>query len=325
MTMENNFDKLQAKMGLAAKNLSQFSKLSERGISEAHEQQLQAATQRKLEVRVTNLTRLLAFLKDQSAKISAIPVVDSSSQRMAIVTSVLRRIEAVRDKKNLPQGASGHLRKVRNELVSIREGVVASVAKDELITHQFPSAIAEVERMLELAKARLDTHKQLESATDASEEAYRRAEKIIEQNAGEVKRLESIKDRPFVVVRVPIVPIADPFINSEKLKKMGVHVEDLAGYPLIHNQMVIGINREILEKKGRKVQKPIEAADEILAMLRKQTGRKLVMVVDKPNPAKGALWYWIAPQEFVNKLMQAAGNRLNIQRWGFGMDSGGFK
>jgi len=323
MTKENNFDKLQAKMGLAAKNLSQFSKLSERGISEAHEQRIQAATNHRLEVRVTNLKRLLAFLVDQSTKLSTIQAV-GSAQRMAIVTSVLRKIEATRNKDNLPQGASNHLRKIQNELVSMREGVFASaVSTKNLISNQFPAAIEQVGHMLEIATARLEAAKNMSAATDLAEEAYKKAEKIIQQNANEAKRLESIERRPFTVVRVPIVPISEPPISSAKLKTMGVKAEDLAGYPLIHNQMVIGINKEILEKKGRKMQKPAEAAEEILQMLKKETGKKLVMVVETANRAKGALWYWIAPQDEVNKLMKSAGGRLNIKRWGFGMETGG--
>lgn len=313
------FDRIQAKQGLTAKNLSQMSHISERGTPSAEVEKLQAAEKRKAEVRATNLAKALARLETIKAQLAGLPVV-GPTQQVGTITKVIARLDKMVSHASCPHGLATPFRRLRNELVSMREAVLSkgNVKASWVTSNQIDPVINEVKALHERATMKVQATNDLVRVKNDFDAAFNEAERIIKKNNEAVKRLDSIRNRPFTLVRVPIVVISNPPLSAEALKRNGVNADDLTGYPLLHNQMVLGVSSKALTEKKVKVE---DYVDELIEVLRKQTRRPLVLVDKRSERAKDAIWFWVADEKEVDRIMRAARGRLSITRWGFGMNT----
>src|ERR1700692_4831233 len=123
---DSNFDRLQARSGLTAKNQSQMEKIisalqigSKAGPDDAQ-------ILMKAEKRVTALKELRAQLATATVAVSQLYVV-SKPKQLQRLTAALKAVKTIAESKP-PVGVQTHLRAALNELTSLREGVYVGAA-----------------------------------------------------------------------------------------------------------------------------------------------------------------------------------------------------
>lgn len=317
---DNNFDRLQARRGLTVKNNSQMSKVSEHGLGiEAAERQ-DAAVRAKLEARVQGLNQLLAELNSLQFQLASFGLHTKEKQK-TLLTAALGHVDLIRNREDLPIGASKPLRVVRNAMVSIREGLMTgSYSKQErqnLSIHEVETARTAVQALLDKSVARLEQvgHEPVEAGM---EEVDAQTAAVIARVQDMKTALLAIKTKPLVLSRAPIVPVTTTNLRLDKLTAMGVKAESMGGYPVLHDQRIIGINRDALQADARgKPERAIEAATRFMASLR-ETVAPLTMVCSRATPHSGGSWYWVADRATLKALRDAAGGTINVADWGFG-------
>lgn len=220
---KNNFDKLEA-AGLVA------------GPDDAENLKF------KTEARVAELGVLIGKVNKVQAYLAELYTLPKPRQlkRLSAASTALRELHA--DK--LPTGAKRHIAACLNEVISLREGVYTSntkLDKQTLALTASSRAKTELQSMVESAQHRLEKVIADSSSEMDMEEFYKKAADVIKKNASEVTKIAGIADKPWIMARVPVVP-SDGSLSAEKLPGLGFKSESLSGYPVIHNQLVLGIN-----------------------------------------------------------------------------------
>jgi hypothetical protein len=224
---KNNFDKLEAAGLVAGPNDSENLKA-------------------KTEARVSELNTLITKVAKVQAYLAELYVLPKPRQlkRLSAATTALRELHATK----LPTGAKRHIEACLNEVISLREGVYSSntkLDKQTLALTASTKAKDELQSMVESAQHRLEKVMADSSSEMDMEEFYNKAADVIKKNAGEVTKVTPIADKPWIVARVPVVP-SDGSLSAEKLPGLGFKSESLSGYPVIHNQLVLGVNPKYL-------------------------------------------------------------------------------
>lgn len=326
---DNAFDRIQARNGLGTKSQSQMDRIVAALQASGKPLEDESVTATKLEARVKKLDSLKVDLTKMQAKLAELPLLDSPRQ-LKRITSQMKALEVILASKPLPVGVSKHLKVCMNELTSLREGVyvgatekkLTAARKKALAVVTVTAAIEAIGELREVSSARLAKIKAAGSNDDNlfSDEALR----VIKDNEAESRKLDAIHRKPFVIARVPLVPVAKSFLTTDKLQRMGFKAESLGGYPVVHNQLVIGVNKKMLDdkkqQKGAKI-RPEDwkaAADQVRKLIQKQTNRKLYFVSEKPYGAQGGAWFWLMSERELNLFASAfPGKRVQLERWGF--------
>jgi len=279
----------------------------------------------KLQARALALRELaVKFQKIEQGVIEAhLMEAPKQKSRLNAVLAAVQKLHA----SPLPMGAKRHVGVCLNELVSIREGIHSSaknVDKKTLTMIATSAARKEILAMAASSENRMEKILAESSSTDDMEEFFKNAADVIQKHAPKAEQLKAIATKPFVIARVPVVP-ADGGISAERLARVGVDAESLGTYPVIKNQMVIGINPRFLlgehsgEIKGEKAAKSIrEEATRLLKRLERETKTKLQFVCDRSYSYKGGTWYWLMTDRDLDLVARVSpGNRIKISRWGF--------
>lgn len=304
---KNNFDRLEA-AGLVASAEDESNNQKE-----------------KLTARSSEL-RILAQKFDKVLAGMAETYIMAKPRQLKRITTILSKVKELHA-SGLPIGAKKHVATVVNELVSIREGVYASNASVDKKMLTMIAAKTAKEELLALAlaaEARIEKIQADSSMNDDLEEFYKKAADVIKKHAGKAEDLKAIKDKAYVLARMPVVP-ADGNLSAERLAQAGFQVESLSGYPVFQNQLVIGINpRHVMgehsgEIKGEKASKLIRSESERLRkMLEKKLNTQLQFVSDKAYSHGSGTWFWLMSDADINRLAKVSpGNRITITRWGF--------
>jgi hypothetical protein len=325
--VESNFDKLQARQGLAAKNQSQMVKLLPQLQLAGKKEKPEEHVQQKLEARSKGLKQLKANLDKVVVSVSKLYVVDRE-QQLKKLTSSLKKVKGIIDNKP-PLGVQKHLRACVNELTSLREGVYtgAAVDKKTLSILACTKAVAHVETLITsntkaLKRLKAGAEGAAEISAADEEQMYGDIAKVLQQTQKESKNINDLKERQFVVTRVPIIPLSKLPLNPEKLKAQGFKAEGLGGYPVMHNQLVLGINKSMLEvrdiSKAIKPETILEAAKKVKTLIEKQTKQKLYFVDEKPYGAIGGAWFWLMNERELSAFAKAfPGRHVQLTRFGF--------
>lgn len=139
-----------------------------------------------------------------------------------------------------------------------------------------------------------------------------------ESFAKEANRV-NIANKPFAVQRVPLVLIVERPPTPEVLKRLGIKAEITSGYLVLHNQLVIGVTKKFLQPR----EKADQAAMRVAENISDRRSVNLHMVIERGYPYQGAVWYWFAESQLLDRLGRGLGN-LDIRDWGFAF-SGSFK
>lgn len=228
---KNNFDRLEA-AGLVA------------GADDS--ENLKAKT----EARVSELNTLITKVRKVEAYLADLYVLPRPRQlkRLAAAAQGLKELHGGK----LPTGAKKHIASCLNEVISLREGVYASNARMDRQTLALTASVqarSELQAMVESAQHRLEKVVADSSSELDLEEFYKKAADVIKKNDAESTKVAPIKSKPFLLARVPVVP-TDGSLSAEKLPRLGFKSESLSGYPVIHNQLVLGINPKMIATHG---------------------------------------------------------------------------
>lgn len=327
---DSNFDRFQARQGLTAKNQSQMTKLlpqlqvgSKAGPDEA---QVLAS----LEKRVAALTELRAALHKTTLSVSKLYVMDKES-RLKKLTSARKKVQAIAASKP-PVGVAKALRAAVNELTSLREGVFVGTATDKktLAIMACSEAVTHVDGLIEKANKRLAEAKALVKSGSNDPVFQEEVVKVIQKNAESETKLDSLKGKQFVISRVPVVAVAKTMLDVNVLKRRGFKADDIGGYPVIHNQLVIGINKTMIglkksemNEKGQSIKpissdKWVKAATHVLDMVFKQTKVRYALVDGRPYGRAGGAWFWAMPERDLNIFAGSfPGKAVSLRSWGF--------
>ena len=328
---DSNFDRFQARQGLTAKNNSQMDKIVETLQVGSKAGPDDAQVLAKAEHRLTALKDLKAQLNEATADVSQLYGM-SSPKQLQKLTAARKTVKEIADSK-LPVGVKGHLRAVLNELTSLREGVYTGEAttRKSLSLISCPAAVAHVDTLIEAAQKSYDSKKITAGPTDQIWEDE--VARVIQQTAEESKKLQSLTDKDWVLSRVPVIVVAKSSnkaatgkLSVDALKRSGIKAESLGGYPVLLNQLVIGINPRIFgmsdeeKKTGKSIPRTnwLQAADEVRKLIQKQTKQKLQFVDEKAYGAAGGAWFWVMPERDIDMFASAfPGKHVNLQSWGF--------
>lgn len=323
--VDSNFDKKQARSGLAAKNLSQMNKLLPQLQLAGKKEKDKATVQASLEERGEKLKALRKKLYSSAVALSKLHVV-AKKQQLTLLTAALKKVTSIIDDKP-PVGVSKHLKACVNELRSLREGVYVGTAMDKktLSIIACNKAWEHVDTLIEANKKSVERMKAAAAGIEIdadSEDMYGDIAKVLKQTQKESDNLNALTKRPFVITRVPIIPLSKTTISIDKLKLKGFKADNLGGYPVLHNQLVLGINKSMLNQKDPskpiKSEDILEQAKKVKSMIEKQYKMKLVFVDEKPYGAQGGAWYWLMPERELNMFASTfPGSRVQLTRFGF--------
>jgi hypothetical protein len=326
LVVDSNFDRAQARRGLTAKNQSQMTKLLPilqlSGKKGPEPEQVIA----KLETRAVKLKELKVKLDKTNVSLSKLYVVERD-QQLKKLSANLKKIKAILE-EGAPIGVSKHLKACLNELTSLREGVYTGAELDEegatvltvaeAVTH-VTQLIASNKKTIARTKAEM-----VGASVEDDESYYADVTKVLAATQQQSQNLDGLKTRPFVVARAPVIPMAKSGLNPTKLQQQGFKTDNMAGYPVMHNQLVLGINKSMLELKDKEKSKSIKSdrvfaeALKVKAVIEKQTKQKLFFVDEKPHGASGGSWFWLMPEREINAFAKAFPDRhVSLLRFGF--------
>ncbi len=354
MAMENNqlvvdsmFDRIQARNGLVAKNQSQMNKLLPMLNLAAKQEVAPELIQQRLETQRDKLLEAETLVAKTIKSLAPLAQVDKAT-KMKKLTLGVKRLRGVLD-SGAPKGTAKALKLAINEMQSIRAGVYTDqeMAKSEFKVPYLELAMAEVQgrqtgnnkliQQLELKRQGVDIQEQEEVRL------YEDFSSILETTKaeGSKSQMEAIRDQEWVVIRAPLIPMPKKgVLNPDRFKAAGFNCESMAGYPMFRSQLVIGINRNMLDRpdahltaestdkekaKARAaVAKAIpreallKAAVKVKRIVEKQTGQRLFFVDERPHGAAGGSWFWLMSENQINKLAaNFPGGQIQLLNFGF--------
>ena len=293
---KNNFDRLEA-AGLVA------------GADDS--ENLKAKT----EARVSELNTLVTKIRKVGLYLAELYVLPKPRQlkRLAAAAVGLKELH----QQKLPVGAKNHIEACLNEVISLREGVYSSnsrLDKQTLALTASTKARTELLAMVESAQHRLEKVVADSSSELDMEDFYKKAADVIKKNDTEASKVLPLKSKPFLLVRVPVVPLGSS-LSTEKLPQLGFKSESLSGYPIIHNQLVLGINPKMLASHGdeesirfAQLQQTLKESGVSLDELKKVQGRIKDLTTDiaRLDPEKADPKFVAQKNADLEKLQQQA-------------------
>lgn len=127
--------------------------------------------------------------------------------------------------------------------------------------------------------------------------------------------LESEVKSIFSIKRMPVIAIFQNPITTKDLEQSGFQVSNIGFYPIIENQIIIGIaDKKMAEKK-------IDSKkffDTLLAKIERETHSKY-QVIGKPTGFRnsGVMYYWIAPESNINRMRVKLSKSFLVKQWQF--------
>jgi len=324
--VDSNFDRLQARNNLVSKNQSQMNKLLPMLELRAKKGDADSQIKAKLELRAKALVELKAKLEKATVKVSKLYVVEKPEQ-LKRLTSALKSVSSIMENRP-PVGVSKALKACVNELTSLREGVYvgAAVDKKTLSILACTNAVKQVETLIEATKKKIENvgKDEQDVMAAAEEQSYQEIEKVLEMTQKESQNIDQLHKRPFVLTRVPVIPLSKGPLNVSVLQKVGFKTDMVSGYTVMHNQLVLGVNKQMLELKKGGISRVIDTkvvldkALEVKKMVEKQTGAKYQFVTEKPYGASGGAWFWLMTERDLNLFAKSfPGGHVKLERWGF--------
>lgn len=263
-----------------------------------------------LQERAANLSKVANYLSSIETKIITRGFTASRKTKIDLLSHYRFKLASVINNPKKPRGCTRPLLIAINQIDSYLS--VLDTKNKDISSISFKDPISKISEL----KANLES--KLDSTVDNSEywdKAQKEIKKIIDNSEQQSKNLNLISKKDFVVARIPIIPVGDRPLSADKLKKAGLKAEDLAGYTVLYNQIVVGINKSAKETFREKDVSKI--LDKIISNLESVTNEDLYLVTNEGNPYKGAIWYWLANKYEINSILKSAGGHIKIKHWGF--------
>ena len=328
---DTNFDRVQARNGLTAKNQSQMSKIIPMLQIGSKKNPEPEVVLKKQEQRVKELEELADGFHEATRRLFHMFEASSPHQLIARTRQLKRLTDALKfineaKANKLPHGTTKAARACINELTSLREACFLDELTPELIDLSSTQAFEVLVRQL-LDQARIVLSKCGTEPEDSGRDPVFGTEvaAIIADTASR-SVLPDLREKPYTICRVPVVAVGKSGISMEILKNRGFPVISLCGYPALNNQLILGINPKELEltdkEKAEGLSIPrsrwFEVADRVRIQIRKETKQRIAFVDERPYGFAGGAWFWLMLEDQLQDFTSAfPGKSLQLRNWGF--------
>lgn len=304
-----------------------------------------------LQARLSLLADVHTKLRKLNVYLGSIAVSDKQRQ-LKVLRSATNYLETF---KEVPTGVKPLLATIANELVSLREGIMADAvqSKDLVLISGVRAVIAVTDlQVVALAhKARIESQLNVEGATDENEA-------LILKNQKFKAAIPKLGSKDFVVARAPVAFTFQQknghssvgYVDTGSIASLGFKVDNLGGYTVLYDQLLVGVNTDavfdvssentngktvktrqrvsenaITFKKGtptkvvkRRDKDYLDVALHVKKQLEKRTNQPYAFVSETPQGHEGGHWFWLMPTRDLNRLARAfPGGHAKINRWGF--------
>lgn len=257
----------------------------------------------KIKVNLIKSKQLTADSLEKWLETTAIPYCD-------------RQIKGLKESRDYKYSES--VGRVLNSLQSLLEGVKSGEAGSEAaleVSKDVHLSAVYIENLFEKQqrKKNVETQKDLQDGTLDKVDS---ADPTIQKYKIYAEDLPlSLSKKNFVVLRMPVIPIADPAFNFAKLKALKLAEDRIAEYVILPNQAVLGININWIDEEFRN--KSDKALEYVIDMMKMKFKKNF-------HPTGGAVhlhkvvWWWIPNSDELGRLSLASvGGRLSVHKWGF--------
>ncbi len=302
----------------------------------------------ELESRLALLTARVSMLDDVQVKLKrlnnalgSLAVCDKSRQ-MLLIRSAMKYLDTFTE---VPMGVKPLLVTIGNELASLREGVLANAVcpKDLVLLSgvRAANALTSMAAQVQVNIGKLQNRLQAEGYTDP-------AERIILKNKEYREKIPSFGKNEFVISRAPVTFTFQQkgghssvgYLDQNAVQALGFKTDNLGGYTIIHDQLVVGIQPSALTDDGkpRRVKesaikftkgKPtkiiktrdtsyLDVANQLKKQLEHKANQPYSFVSEVAVGLNGGHWFWLLPTRDLNRLSKAfPGGHVKIAKWGF--------
>lgn len=305
-----------------------------------------------LRTRLTALADIKLKLRKLNVALANLALSETPGQ-LKLIKAAVAYVDGI---EKPPQGVATLLRVVRNELQSIREGILArSVQPKDLVLLAGVRTIADIDVLMEKVALNI---KKVEAALEGA--PIDNSIQLLIRNNEAKERIPKFNGREFIVGRAPTAFTSQNkqkhssvgYVDEEALKRVGgFKTDNLGGYTILHDQLVIGIDAHaIFDKKeaeskdakptftkqrvkesvvvfkGGKPTRVMKArerthfdvAQKVLKLIERQYNTKFEFVSEYAVGLNGGEFFWVMPKADQLRLARAfPGGFLKIAKWGF--------
>ena len=260
-------------------------------------------------------TSLLKKVQEAVRRMIPLTVKGQEQVLQNITLAILRELQrpAVENKKLLSE--------CHNAALSLKEGLHSGDAD----TKDVKAFLQEVNKFYDAAVAEEDKKAAKKDAGPAPVEQQPMSDRRVTQNVidhySKFKTLLPSRVKNFKAVKMPLIPIPKGMpLSLPALKKYGFAKMAIDGYPVLENQVVVGLDIDWVNENFRKRKKDDAvgtATEYVLEMLKHRTSQPWVVL--GPGVREGfVLWVWVAKSRDANLLYKASpGGHLNLRAWRF--------
>jgi hypothetical protein len=201
---------------------------------------------------------------------------------------------------------------VRNLVVSYKEGMeTGDTAKSPL-----KSLSKDLEKEVAAYSPSTKAKSKETSAETFDVHAYDAATvKALNNYAKYLKVLPATITKKFVSLRMPVLAVTKGGMHLDKLKDRGFSKDNIFGYPVLLNQLVVGFEYTNFQTtyKGNWA----EATEDIIENIHEKTKRRFV-ALGKPIKFKSVFYVWLVEEKDLNAFNQMSfGGHLLVKQWAF--------
>lgn len=229
--------------------------------------------------RVETIQGYLTDVQTDLARINAKNAISGGTIRL--LERIMSKVEEVT--RLLPPARRVGIREAKLDLSCIMNHVasVLDVLREEqaqpfMVKNLKTATMAKVEQLVQTLPVSLEEKQQesksehYESATaDTVDNVLRKAGEVIQKNRHFASQLPkaSDSDKPFVVMRLPVIPIFAYRVDVTALRAMGMEVDEIPtnpylSYAVLHGQLIMALNKTL--SKGRDATSRDEDSDGIV-------------------------------------------------------------
>jgi hypothetical protein len=307
-----------------------------------------------LQSRLSGLNEIKTKLRKLNIALGNLAVADVSKQ-LGLITAAAKYIKTI---EQPPSGVRPLLTTISNELQSLREGILARVVKpSDLVLTAGVRAVSNIDEMI--AKVNLNLER-VEAAIGDTQ--LNPNEALILRNQKAKEKIPTFNGKDFVVARAPVAftfqnkqnHSSIGYVDKDLLEKLGFKSDNIGGYTIIHNQLMIGIDSHAVYDKVYDVENPdpnqkpmlkrkrvkesvvtfkggkptkvmkardrlhIDIAKQVKRLLETKAGQRYEFVSEKAVGLNGGEFFWLMPSVDHTRFAKAfGGGHAKIASWGF--------
>lgn len=304
-----------------------------------------------LQARLASLDEIKTKLRKLNIALGNLAVADVKKQ-LGLLTAATRYLDQI---EHPPGGVRPMLVTISNELQSLREGIMARVVKPtDLVLTAGVRAVKNIDEMIAKAQSNLA---RVEAAINGTQ--LDTSEALILKNQKAKEKIPAFNGKDFVVARAPVAftfqnkenHSSVGYVDKEMLEKLGFKSDNLGGYTILHNQLMIGVDshavydkiesedpnqkptlkrKRVKESaitfKGGKPTKIMKARDrlhidvarQVKKLLEAKANQRYEFVSEFAVGLNGGEFFWIMPAADHSRFAKAfGGGHAKIARWGF--------